>query len=124
MRRWNSSDAAAVLTAALAGNYPSSAFLYISEFSSPINNGAAGSNYPLCPTLADQVVAFGSISAASAPFGPATRMIRVQSTAISAVKIGGAAPVAVAGVSARVTAGQVEYFAVSPGDAVAAIVST
>jgi hypothetical protein len=50
-----------------------------------------------------------------------------QSTAIAAVKIGGLAPVAVAGLvggTSRMTAGQTEYFAVNPCDAVAVIATT
>jgi hypothetical protein len=119
--------ASAALTGAQAGTYPNSALLFVSEFASPLVNGPAGGGFLLCPSLADQVIAISGISAASAPFSSATRGIRVQSTAIAAVKVGGKAPVAVAGLiggTARVTAGQTEIYAVNPGDAVAVVASS
>jgi len=53
-------------------------------------------------------------------------LIRVHASAIAAVKIGGVAPVAVAGLggTSRMTASQTEYFAVAPGDAVAVMATT
>jgi len=118
---------AAVLTGALAGNFPSSAFLFVSEYGSLLNDASSGSNYPRCPTVADQVVAYGGVSAVSAPFNPATRVIRIHTTGISAVKIGGRTPVAIAGLvggTARMPANATEFYAVQPGDAVAVIAST
>lgn len=115
------------LAGAAAGNFPSSAFFFVTEFGSLLNEPGSGSQFPHCPSLADQVVPFGGISAVSAPFSSATRIVRVQANAICAVKIGGSAPVAVpAGIggTSRMTAGQTEYFAVKPGDAAAVIVTT
>jgi hypothetical protein len=116
--------AAAALAGTQVGNYPSSAFLFISEYGSALNDGSSGSSYPRCPTVADQVVAYGAISAVSAPFNPATRAIRVHTTGICAVRIGGKAPVAVAGLvggAGRMPANAVEFYAVAPGDALAVI---
>jgi len=115
------------LAGAAAGNWPSSAFLYLTEFESLLDDAKSGSAVPRCPALVDQVVPFGGISAASAPFSPATRIVRIQANAICAVKVGGAQPVAVpAGIggTSRMTAGQTEYFAVRPGDAAAVVASS
>src|SRR5579863_1772398 len=112
--------ASAALAGALAVNSPSSAFLYVSEYGSSLNDSSSGSSYPRCPTVADQVVAYGSVSAVSAPFNPATRVIRVHTTGICSIKIGGKAPVAVAGLvggAGRMPANATEFYAVAPGDA-------
>lgn len=111
------------------GNWPSSAFLFITEFESLLENTLAGRGAPVrCPSLADQAVAFGAFSAVSQPFSPQTRIERLHSNAIVCVKVGSRAPVAVplglGGATARMVAGQTEYFAVRPGDAVAVITSS
>jgi hypothetical protein len=117
---------ALALAGVAVGNWPSSGFLYLTEFDSLLNDAASGSSYPRCPSLADQVIAFGGISAASAPFNGRTRVVRVHSSATCAVKIGGSAPVAKSGLggTSRLAAGVSEYYAVHPGEAVAVITAT
>jgi hypothetical protein len=112
-------------TGAAAGNFPSSGFLYLTEFDSLLNDAASGAPLPRCPSQADQVIPFGGISVISAAFSPHTRVVRVHTDSICAVKIGGTKPAAVAKPgTARMTAGQTEYFAVKPGDAAAVITTT
>jgi hypothetical protein len=90
-----------------------------------LNDSSSGTLLPRCPSLADQVIPYGGISAVSAAFNPNTRLVRVHTDSICAVKIGGVAPVAVAKPgTARMTAGQTEMFAVSPADRLAVIVTT
>jgi hypothetical protein len=51
--------------------------------------------------------------------------VRVHTDSLCAVRIGGLHPVAVAKPgTARMTAGQTEFYAVKPGDAVGVIVTT
>jgi hypothetical protein len=108
-----------------AGNWPSSGFLYLTEFDSLLNDAASGTPLPRCPSQVDQVIPYGGVSAVSAPFGPHTRLVRIHTDSICAVKIGGTKPVAVAKPgTARMTAGQTEYFAVKPGDAAAVITTS
>ena len=75
------------------------------------------------PPLAEQTVVIGVGSAQSAAFQPTTTVVRVHVDAICSFKIGGANPVATAS-SARMIAGQTEYFRVQPGDKVAVITNT
>jgi hypothetical protein len=92
-----------------------------------MNDSSSGSTYPRCPTLADQVVAYGGVSAASGPFNPATKVIRVHTTGICAIKVGGKTPIAVAGLvggTGRMPVNATEFYAVQPGDAVAVIATT
>lgn len=63
-------------------------------------------------------------STLSAAFAPKTRLIRVTAEAICSIYVGGTAPTATAGQSARFNAGQSEYFAVMPGDKLAVIADT
>ena len=116
---------ALAVAGAAAGNFPSSGFLYVTEYDSLLNDAASGSSYPRCPSLVDQVIPFGGISAVSAAFNAHTRVVRLHTDSLCAVKVGGTKPVAVAkpGTS-RMTAGQTEFFAVKPGDAAAVITTT
>ena len=114
---------AAALTGAAAGNYPSSAFLYVSEFASLMNDAASGSLLPRCPPVATQLIPFGAWPAVSLPFSPSTRLIRLQANGVCAVAIGGTAPVATTA-SQRMTTGQTELWAVQPGDQLGVIAST
>lgn len=116
--------AAAVFSGVAPGNFPSSAFLLVSEFAALSNDVMSGSTYPRAPSLNDQVVAYGAISAGSLPFSAQTRIVQISSTGTAAIKVGGLKPLAVAGLSSRLTAGTNLFFAVHPGDSVAAIVST
>ena len=76
------------------------------------------------PATAQQAVAIGAVSVASAALNSGTSIVRLHAEAICAVAVGGAAPVANATNSARLIAGQTEYFAVKPGDKIAVIQST
>lgn len=76
------------------------------------------------PATAEQVVAIGAGSTQSAPFNAATRIVRLHAEAICAVAVGGSNPTASGTNSARLIAGQTEYFAVKPGDKIAVIQST
>jgi hypothetical protein len=75
------------------------------------------------PPTAEQVVAIAGAAAASAAFNDATTIVRLQPDAVCSVKIGGTAPVALV-TSARMVAGQTEYFRVVPGDKVSVISNT
>lgn len=77
---------------------------------------------PMEPAVAEQTVAIGGASVASAAFNAKTRLVRLHTDAICSVKFG-SAPVASA-TTARLAAGQTEFHAVSPGDKVAVIVNT
>jgi len=114
------------LAGGAGGNWPSSGFLYVTEFDSLLNDAKSGSTFPRCPSLADQVLPISGLSLASAAFSPNSRVIRVHSSVACAVKVGGPAPVAKSGLggTSRLAAGVSEYFAVKPGDAVAVISSS
>jgi hypothetical protein len=75
------------------------------------------------PATKEQIVAIG-VLALSAGFNAATTIIRVHAEAICAIAVGGTAPVATTGTSARMIAGQTEYFRVVPGDKIAVITDT
>ena len=89
------------------------ATLYITEFACQgrdlagyINqNGGAQQ-----PPLAEQTVAIGASSAASAAFNAKTTIVRVHADSICSISFG-AAPTAAA-TNARMAAGQTEYFCV------------
>ena len=99
------------------------ATLYVTEFAG-LGSDPNGSVQAVAgPPLAEQTVAIGVSSAASAAFNPATTVVRLHTDAICSFKIGGNAPAATAS-SARMIAGQTEYFRVQPGDKVAVITNT
>jgi hypothetical protein len=74
------------------------------------------------PPQALQQVAVGAGSTVSAPFGAATRIVRLHTDVICRVEFG-PTPIAAA-TSFRMAANTTEYFGVIPGQAVAAITST
>ena len=76
------------------------------------------------PPTAQQVVAIGATSTASAAFNASTTIIRVQPEAVCAIYVGTSAPIATTGLSARLAAGQTEYFRVDPGSKLAVIQDT
>lgn len=76
------------------------------------------------PPTAEQTVAIGGASAASSAFNANTTLVRLHAEAICAVFVGSTTPKATAGTSARMIAGQTEYFRVLPGDKVAVITDT
>lgn len=94
--------------------------VYIEEYSYPtpvtVYYQAAST-----PGVAKQTVAITASSVQSAAFSSVTRLIRVQADSICSIEIG-TSPTATA-TSARLTAGQTEYFIVNPGDKLAVIVN-
>lgn len=103
------------------------ATLYITEFARQgrdlagyINQNGACEQ----PPIAEQTVAIGASSAASAAFNAKTTMIRVHTDAICSISVG-AAPTAAA-TNARMAVGQTEYFCVpaNSGLKIAVIVNT
>jgi hypothetical protein len=111
-------------TGGAAGNYPSSALLFITEFESAFRDSKSGTELPRAPSIVDQpALPFGGVSVATPPFSPTTRIVRIQPTAACIIKVGGAQAVAVAGAGSRMTAGQTEFYAVRPNDTVAVITS-
>lgn len=99
------------------------ATLYITEFADApvLKNGQAFGIGTLAP-VAEQNITFTGTSAASAAFNAKTKFIRVHPDAICSIKCG-PAPVAEA-TNLRMVAGQTEYFAVVPGDKIAAITNS
>lgn len=96
------------------------ATLYVTEFKAMNPSpGGWGSQqflpYPAQPPVAEQTVAIGSSSAASNAFSDLTSYVRVQTDAICSIEFG-ADPTASA-TTARLAAGQTEYFAVPVGAA-------
>jgi len=117
---------AAAFAGAAPGNFVSSAFLWLTEFKAPVENPVAPT-YPTAPSLADQVIAYGaSIAAQSSPFTAQTRLVRVQATAVCAIKIGKGATASAGpvGGTTRMASGQTEYFAVHPGDQLSVITAS
>lgn len=94
--------------------------LYLTEY-----EGAAPVTYQaaLTPPLASSTVAISASSAQSAAFQGRTKLVRVQCDVVCNVQVGGTNPTATAS-SARLVAGQTEYFAVRPGHKVAVIAGT
>lgn len=99
------------------------AVLYVTEFAAYVamNDTKEGQMRGL-PPVAEQTVAIGAGSVASAAFNAATKCVRVMSDAVCSVAVG-AAPVAAA-TNMRLAANVPEYFAVSPGQKIAAITNT
>ena len=96
------------------------ATLYVTEFA-----GVGGDNQGATvgvlaqPPVAEQTVAIGGGSLASAAFNALTTFVRLHSDVICSVEFG-AAPTASA-TTARMAAGQTEYFHVVAGQKVAVI---
>ena len=99
------------------------ATLYITEFAQA---GVDGMNNPIpmasVPPLAKQTVGITAGSLASNAFNADTKLVRVHADAICSIEFG-AAPVAAA-TSARMAAGQTEYYSVRGGMKVAVITNT
>lgn len=103
------------------------AVLYVTEFAKQGRDLAGYLNQNGCPEqppTAEQTVAIGAGSAASAAFNAGTAIVRIHADAICSVAFG-TAPTATA-TSMRLAAGQTEYFTVAPGSAfkVAVITNT
>lgn len=106
------------------------ATLYITEFrgldysASPRTWGAGPALVQAAPQppIAEQTVAIGGASVASNAFAATTLLVRLHADASCSIEFG-AAPTASA-TTARMAAGQTEYFGVSPGMKVAVIANT
>lgn len=95
------------------------ATLYVTEYA-----GIGGDHIqtPLEPAIAQQTVAIGGSSTASAKFNDSTRLVRLHTDAICSVAFG-STPTAVA-TAQRLPANATEYFAVMGGQKVAVITNT
>lgn len=90
------------------------AVLYITEYAE-MQIGPAGRSgqMPMDPPLAEQTVAIGGSSTASAAFNAATRFVRLHTDAICSIEFG-TAPTATA-TTGRMAANQTEYRGVPLG---------
>lgn len=97
------------------------ASIYISEFQQvAAQPGQAPIQAAMQPAVTDQApVAIAAGSAQSAAFNALTNLVRVHTDAICSIAIG-VNPVATAA-TARMAAGQTEYFGVVPGQKLAVI---
>ena len=106
------------------------ATLYITEFKGAAQQlgertwgaGPGVVSFAAQPPQAEQTVAIGGTSTPSAAFSANTYLVRVSTDAICSVLFG-ASPTATAA-SARMAAGQTEYFGVVPGMKLAVISNT
>lgn len=98
------------------------ATLYISEFGNQATIGVSLVPIASLPPVAQQTVAIGGASAASAAFNAKTHLIRLAADSVCSVLVGDA-PTALA-TSMRLSAGLPEYFGVVPGQKVAVISNT
>lgn len=98
------------------------ATVYISEFAEfPVWQGSQTPAAPM-PPVAEQTVAIGGGSVASAAFNAKTRIVGIHTDAICSIAFG-AAPTATA-TNRRLAANATEYFRVQPGHKVAVITNT
>lgn len=96
------------------------ATLYVSEFGNYQPNALPAA---FGPAITMQTVAVSGTSAQSSAFSSSTVLIRLFADAAMCVVVGGSSPTATA-TSQPMSANQVEYFLVRPGDKVAAITCT
>lgn len=108
------------------------AILYITELET-LGTPSEGGNCQVAhyPPVAEQTIAIGASSVASAAFNAATRFIRVETDAICAFDIRPAptavvstTTAAVAPGTGRLNVGDREYFGVTPGHKIAVIATT
>lgn len=95
------------------------AVLYITELQ-PYE--VSGLPVAIMPPVAEQTVAIGGSSTASAAFNANTGLVRLHTDSTCSVEFGGT-PTATTS-TARLAANQTEYFAVHPGTKVAVIANT
>lgn len=89
--------------------------LYLTEYRRQQANYQAA----LTPPEASQAIAITATSAQSAAFQALTQLVRIHTDVVACVEVGGTDPTATTS-SARLAAGQTEYFVVRAGDKVAA----
>lgn len=87
------------------------ATLYITEFSRVYSAADISAPFAVQPPIAEQTVAIGGSSAASAAFNVSTTFVRLHTDAICSIEFG-SAPTASA-TKARMAASTTEYFAVA-----------
>ena len=98
------------------------AFVYISEYADlPVSNGR-GLNIAQEPPITEQTVANGGATTQSSAFNGSTHVIRVHTDTVCSISIG-ANPTATTSTK-RLAANQTEYFYVTPGHKLAAILNT
>ncbi len=98
------------------------ATLYIAEFSKLYTNPNGVGQMGVTPPLAQQTVAIGGSSLQSGALNAATTAVRLHADAICSVAFG-TDPTATA-TTARMAAGQTEYFGVAGGTKVAVITNS
>lgn len=102
------------------------ATLYIAEFPGIASVGTTLPQVVGTPPIAEQTVAIGGGSTASAAFNTKTKIVRLSTDAICSIawnNSGAADPVATTA-NARLPADTIEYFAVQPGGKLAVISNT
>lgn len=120
MRRHPVGLIALSLACLVAGACAEAATLYVTEFAepSPVTFQAASA-----PPLRSTTVTIAASSAQSLAFTGTTKIVRLHCDVACQVEVGGTNPTAVA-TSARLAAGQTEYYKVKPGAKVAVITAT
>jgi hypothetical protein len=103
--------------------FAQAATLYVTEFQTVNPSNPVVYQAARAPALANQTVAIGGSSTQSSAFNTATGLVRIHVDAIACVAVGGTNPTATTSLM-RMTAGQTEYFVVSPGDKLAVIACT
>jgi hypothetical protein len=89
--------------------------LYVTEYRRQTANYQAA----YTPPEASQAIAITAVSAQSAAFSALTQLVRIHTDVVACVEVGGTNPTATTS-SARMVAGQTEYFVVAAGQKVAA----
>ena len=96
--------------------------LYISEYSKVLTYGNKGIPVPIEPATEQTPVTISGTSAQGAAFAADTLIVRIHSDVVCSILFS-ANPTADVN-DKRMSAGDTEYFAVSPGDKVAVISNT
>jgi hypothetical protein len=102
------------------------AILYISEYTELPTAQFTGYR-PMAPepSIRDQTIAIGGISAVSLPFSGFTNFVRIHSDTICSIQFSNASTTATATtINKRLATNQTEYFSVTPGGTVAVITNT
>ena len=96
--------------------------LYVAEFTQPSVYNGNLQPVAYLPALAEQKITISGTSAQSSAFNAKTRMIRVHTSEVCSILVGSNPTATVS--TARLAAGQTEYFEVTPGDKIAVITNT
>ena len=95
------------------------AVMFIGEFNNIVQTAMGRMQIVKAPPIAEQTVAIGAGSVQSAAFNAATVAIRVHVDVAASIAIGLNPTASLT--TARLAAGQTEYFGVTPGDKIAVI---